>query len=29
MPGVFTLGDAASDILKELSDKKLKLEEII
>lgn len=28
MPGVFTLGDAASDILKELSDKKLKLEEI-
>lgn len=29
MPGVFTLGDAASDILKELSDKKLKLEEIL
>lgn len=28
MPGVFTLGDAASDTLKEISDKKLKLEEI-
>lgn len=28
MPGVFTLGDAASDTLKKISDKKLKLEEI-
>lgn len=28
MPGVFTLGDAANDSLNEISDKKLKLEEI-
>lgn len=28
MPGVFTLGDAANETLKEISDKRLKLEEI-